>query len=172
MHRKKANFAMEYSLEIVLLAFVFGFLLGALFGYGLALISVSNRAQTERKESQHSPAPSAHSELNIQMSSTDVRDLSDSSPVNERTMRLPMIGKLEPSSQRFARQEQTTLHVSRDKISHTASLSSEAAEQTQELSLTDHPLPASPSMLKRTTEAISDADEATRLYEKPRAHNP
>ena len=41
---------MEYSLEIVLLAFVFGFLLGALFGYGLALITISNRAEAEQKE--------------------------------------------------------------------------------------------------------------------------
>ena len=87
-------------------------------------------------------------------------------------MRLPMIGKLEPSSERFAHHEQTTLHVSRAEISDAASLSSEATEQTQELSLNDHPLPATPSVLKRTSEAVSDAEEATRLYEKPRAQNP
>ena len=106
------------------------------------------------------------------MSSTDVRDPSDGSPVNERTMRLPMIGKLEPSSERFANQEQTTLHVSKADISNAVSLSSKTTEQTKDLSLTDHPLPAAPSVLNRAPETLSDADEATRLYEKPRAQNP
>ena len=163
---------MEYSLEIVLLAFVFGFLLGALFGYGLALISVSNRAQPTIKN--HRPnALSPRSKLNIQMSSTDARDLSRSSLAPDRTMKLPIIGKLEPSNEHFVNNEQTTLHVSNSKISEVASRLSGSTELTQERSLTDHPIPAAPSLLERGSEnSPDDAEEATRLYEKPFTSNP
>ena len=162
---------MEYSLEIVLLAFVFGFLLGALFGYGLALISGSNRSLSEN-EQRPNAASSSRTKLNIQMSSTDVRDLSDRSEPSDRTMKLPMIGKLEPSDERFVYTDQTTLHISRSEHSDSGPHTPTSNDHTKDTFADARPAPATPSKLDRSTDNIPDtAEEATRLYEKPFTSN-
>lgn len=161
---------MHYSLEIVLLAFVFGFLLGAIFGYGLALIS--NPASREQSPVQKDSEDPLDDRTSYQTSFTDIRDESEILAHRiaevDGTLTLPVIGKLENAVSEGDATLRRRIPQPRVDLREPEMAQPSLLESTQDLSAEIHAPYSSLSEEAHEPKNSDNEEEVTRLFETPK----